>query len=143
MMDVALALEDLVPAACRGGSLTDNTREQYEALRWEDERPQPTWEQLEAAWAARLPVIEREDFKEERRKAVAAITVELDGQVFDGNEASQNRMARAILALEDGQETPWVLHDNTVITVTRDKLLAALRLAGKRQTELWIPPEQE
>lgn len=142
-MDVALALESLVPAACRGGSLTDNTREQYEALRWEDERAKPTWEELVAAWAARLPAIEREDFKEDRRKAVAAITVELGGQVFDGNEASQNRMARAYLALAEGEETPWVLHDNTVIAVTRDKLLAVLRLAGKRQTELWIPPEQE
>ncbi len=142
-MDVALALDELVPAACRGGSLTDNTREQYDALRWEDDRPKPTWEQLVAAWEARQPEIEREDFKEARRKAVATITVELDGQVFDGNEASQSRMARAILALADGEETPWVLHDNTVITVTRDKLLAVLRLAGKRQTELWIPPEQE
>lgn len=142
-MDVALALESLVPAACRGGSLTDNTREQYDALRWEDKRAKPTWEELEEAWAASLPVMERQDFKEQRRLAVAAITVELDGQVFDGNEASQNRIARAILALEDGQETPWVLHDNTVITITRDKLVAVLRLAGKRQTELWIPPEQE
>jgi hypothetical protein len=138
MMDVAIALEILVPAACRGGSLTDNTRAQYEALRWEDERPKPTWAELESAWAAQQPELARENFKECRRQAVAAITVEVDGMVFDGNEVSQNRMARAILSLEDDEQTTWVLHDNAPAQVNKATLQAALRLAGIRQTELWI-----
>lgn len=49
-MDIALALESLVPAVQYGGSLTANIREAYNALRWEDERPKPTWEEIEAAW---------------------------------------------------------------------------------------------
>jgi hypothetical protein len=138
MMDVALALEALVPAACRGGSLTDNTREQYDALRWEDERPKPTWAELESAWVVQQPELAREDFKECRRRAVAAITVEVGGLVFDGNEVSQSRMARAILSLEDDEQTTWVLHDNTPAQVNKTTLKAALRLAGIRQTELWI-----
>ena len=43
MIDVALALDALVPAAQYGGSLTDNTEEAYEAIVWEDERAKPSW----------------------------------------------------------------------------------------------------
>lgn len=46
-MDVALTIEALVPAAQYFGSVTDNTRESFEALDWRDEREKPTWEQLE------------------------------------------------------------------------------------------------
>ncbi|WP_027369148.1 DUF4376 domain-containing protein [Desulfocurvibacter africanus] len=49
-MDIALALGSLVPGARFGGSLTANTREAYDALRWEDGRSKPTWSELEAAW---------------------------------------------------------------------------------------------
>ncbi|NWA03712.1 hypothetical protein [Pseudomonas gingeri] len=143
MMDVALALDLLVPAACRGGSLTSNTREQYETLRWEDDRPQPAWEELESAWAAQQPEIAREDFKETRRLAVAAIVVEVDGLLFDGNEISQSRMARAILSMDEEEETSWLLHDNTVASINRATLKAALRSAGIRQSELWFQPGKE
>ncbi|WP_027366926.1 hypothetical protein [Desulfocurvibacter africanus] len=49
-MNVALALDALVPAAKYGGSLTSNTQESYNELRWEDERPKPTWAEIEEAW---------------------------------------------------------------------------------------------
>jgi len=47
-MDIALAIDAIVPSAKYGGSVTDNTREAFDALRWEDSRPQPTWAELEA-----------------------------------------------------------------------------------------------
>ena len=46
-MDIALALEKIVPAAQYRGSLTDNTEESYNALIWEDSRQKPTWEELQ------------------------------------------------------------------------------------------------
>ena len=49
MLDVATALDVLVPAAKYGGSLTANTREAFDALRWEDDRPKPSWADVEAA----------------------------------------------------------------------------------------------
>jgi len=52
-MDIAYALDLILPAAQYGGSLTDNTREAFDALRWEDEREKPAWADLEAAWATR------------------------------------------------------------------------------------------
>lgn len=45
-MDIALAIDKLVPAAVYSGSVTSNTEEDYEALLWLDPRPQPTWEEL-------------------------------------------------------------------------------------------------
>lgn len=82
-----------------------------------------------------------ETAKVERAIAVAAITVEVDGMVFDGNEKAQERMARAVLMAESmDEETEWVLHDNTVAIVTAKQLKQACRLAGIAQTSLWTVP---
>lgn len=48
MVDVAAALDVLVPGAAYGGSLTANTKAAFDALRWEDERPKPSWADVEA-----------------------------------------------------------------------------------------------
>lgn len=83
--------------------------------------------------------------KFERAAAVAAITVEVDGMVFDGDETAQERMARTVTAatatgasMDD--TTVWVLHDNTVATPTIRQLATALRMAGEEQTRLWTVP---
>jgi hypothetical protein len=85
--------------------------------------------------------------KAERARAVAALTVELDGMVFDGDEKAQERMARTVTAatatgasMDD--TTTWVLHDNTVAQVTVRQLATALRMAGEAQTALWTVPYQ-
>lgn len=86
--------------------------------------------------------IERAVFKADRQALVGAITVTTkSGRVFDGDEASQGRMARAILGLQgqaEGTTVQWVLHDNTVVAIGTDELQEALMLAGLRQTELWV-----
>jgi hypothetical protein len=83
--------------------------------------------------------------KAERAAAVAAITVTVDGMVFDGDETAQERMARTVTAatatgasMDD--TTTWVLHDNTVAQVSIRQLATALRLAGEAQTALWTRP---
>lgn len=50
-MDIALAIEALVPQANYFGSTTSNTKADFEALVWNDERPKPTFEELKAAYA--------------------------------------------------------------------------------------------
>lgn len=84
----------------------------------------------------------REAFKLEREAAVSRITVTTaSGNTFDGDEVSQQRMSRAYTALqpkEEGATTPWVLHDNTSVLVTKEELLEALALAGQAQTDLWV-----
>lgn len=81
--------------------------------------------------------------KDKRDEAVSSIRVTTStGKVFDGDETSQTRMARAVVALQAaGQtETLWVLADNTPATVSLDELAEALALAGAEQTRLWVQP---
>lgn len=79
--------------------------------------------------------------KSERADYVSKIVVEVDGMKFDGDETSQDRMARSVVALNDDNETvQWVLADNTIAQVTRVQLKQALRLAGEAQTAIWANP---
>lgn len=83
----------------------------------------------------------RQAFKAQRAEAVQNITVTTAaGNTFDGDEVSQGRMARAILALPEGQTVSWVLHDNTVIEASAAELREALALAGAEQARFWISP---
>ena len=79
-------------------------------------------------------------FKIERTKLVNEITVDVDGIVFDGDELSQTRMSRAIISLDDDEEMPWTLADNSVTMVTQAMLKKAVKLAGTVQSQLWINP---
>lgn len=85
-------------------------------------------EQARAIWIA------------ERTALVEEIKVTVDGMVFDGDETSQTRMARAVIAsASDAETTTWVLADNTPALVTASQLRQALKLAGTGQTTLWTP----
>lgn len=104
------------------------------------------------AWAANLTPVDvvpvalsaeqaRELAKSNRAAAVAAITVTTQaGNEFDGDEASQGRMARAIIALQanPGATVNWVLADNSVINATAAELTEALALAGAAQAAIWV-----
>jgi hypothetical protein len=78
--------------------------------------------------------------KAEREEYVKRIVVEVDGMMFDGDEVSQDRMARSIIALDLGEKVQWVLADNTIKMVTRAQLREALRKAGTAQTAIWSDP---
>lgn len=51
-MDIAWAIDKLVPAAIYSGSTSANTQAAYTALTWGDERTKPTWTALVAAFNA-------------------------------------------------------------------------------------------
>lgn len=88
----------------------------------------------------------REEAKRKREEAVANIKVTTsNGNTFDGDEASQGRMSRAIIGLMSAQTEAtgvvtikWVLADNTIIDVDATELTEALTLAGKEQANLWV-----
>lgn len=84
----------------------------------------------------------RARFKASRAVLVDAIVVSVDGMPFDGDETSQNRMGRAIVAMQAVGEpsTLWVLHDNTPAEVTLGQLQRALVAAGQAQTNVWVAP---
>ena len=75
-----------------------------------------------------------------RADFVSKIIVTVDEFQFDGDETSQDRMARSIVALNDGETVQWVLADNSVAQVTKEQLRQALRLAGEAQTAIWADP---
>lgn len=85
----------------------------------------------------------REEWKASRSAAVEAIDVTTAaGNTFDGDEISQGRMARAILALNaaaQGTTVNWILADNSVINATAAELTEALALAGAAQAAVWVP----
>lgn len=80
----------------------------------------------------------RERFKLQRTEAVRGIKVEVNGMTFDGDEVSQGRMARSLVGMKDDELITWVLSDNSSAQVSKSDLLEALRLAGLKQTELWV-----
>lgn len=78
--------------------------------------------------------------KEQRAEYVSKIIVTVDDLPFDGDETSQDRMARSCVALNEGETVQWVLADNTIAQVTKEQLRQALRLAGEAQTAIWADP---
>ncbi len=83
----------------------------------------------------------REQAKAQRQAAVDAIKVTTQaGHTFDGDETSQTRMTRAVLAMQatGAPSVTWVLADNTVIQATVPELTEALALAGAEQARLWV-----
>lgn len=92
--------------------------------------------------AQQAAAAQREAWKARRAEAVRNIKVTTaSGRVFDGDEISQARMARAILGLHEageGATVTWVLADNTPVAVTAAELSEALHLAGAEQARLWV-----
>ena len=78
--------------------------------------------------------------KKAKLDAVAAIVVQVGDNIFDGDEASQDRMLRAIqIAGATGETTTmWKLADNSVAEVTLNELKEALTLSGKEMSRIWI-----
>lgn len=85
--------------------------------------------------------LDRAAFIAERTARVAALKVKVEGMEFDGDETSQNRMARSIVGMSDTDTLPWTLADNTVVQVTKAQLTQALRLSGLAQAEVWAMPD--
>lgn len=93
-----------------------------------------------ADWQERLAKMHA---KSKRSQAVSAIVVTVDGMKFQGDEESQNRMTRAVVAaFATGKalsevRLSWRLADNTQKDVTALQLAQALQLARAQQDALW------
>jgi len=111
---------------------------------WSYERRYATQAEEDAAVAAEAASVAagiRSAAKANRATAVSEIKVTTQaGNTFDGDETSQGRMARAIIALSTGiaPSVNWVLADNSVIQATPQELTEAMVLAGQAQAALWV-----
>lgn len=80
--------------------------------------------------------------KQIRDNEMASLTVEVDGYVLQADEASQNRMVRAILVLEKKETIQWVTADDELVMISREQLEQTLRKAVEAQTEIWGKPHK-
>ena len=76
-------------------------------------------------------------WKAERQLKVDNIEVELNGVIYQGDETSQTRIARAVSVMEDTDITMWVAKDNSVNELSKADLKYILREAGIKQTLVW------
>ncbi len=79
--------------------------------------------------------------KASRQAQVDAIKVTTStNKTFDGDETSQTRMARAIIAMQatNTETVTWVLANNTPTQATVAELVEALALAGAAQAAIWV-----
>lgn len=99
--------------------------------------PEPTPEEL--------ALQELTKAKFERAQAVRSIRVTIGDKVFDGDEAAQSRMARAIQVAEISglDTTEWVLANNEVSVVTLAEMKEALSKAMLEMGRLWTKPYTE
>ena len=100
---------------------------------------QGDWEQMQADETNARPS-DRDRAKVKRQAMVDAITVTTQaGHTFQGDETSINRMNAAITVMKaTGSTVPWVLADNTVITVDVSELTEALALSGAAVAAVWV-----
>ncbi|MEL6289563.1 MAG: hypothetical protein AAFQ35_12395 [Pseudomonadota bacterium] len=105
-MDIALCLDELTPSARYAGSVTDNTRECYDAVEWDDERAQPTWREIEERWQeieTRPTVVVTADHTlEERVAAVEAIVPDHQGlcEAVPGLVATSRELTNRVTELQ-------------------------------------------
>lgn len=76
-------------------------------------------------------------------KVNAIVVVTHLGNSFSGDETSQNRMARAIIALNAQPQSPiptitWVQSNNIPVVTTAAELTEALALSGAAQSAVWV-----
>lgn len=102
---------------------------------------QQEYESATTEYVTNLRIQEAKDLRQAEVDAIVVTTT--SGKMFDGDEQSQDRMSRAINALNPEETTSWVLSDNTPTLVTREELQEALRLAGAAQTTIWVRPYVE
>ncbi len=108
MVDVAAAIDVLVAAAEYRGSLTSNTQADYDALIWEDERPKPSWEAIQAAdITPKLSKSERlrlayQQLPVEKRVKYGAIMVQAKIFLEQGDsEAAAFQLSRLVVTPEE------------------------------------------
>ena len=110
-MDVAWTLQFLLPAPCFGGCIEyerpvqdengqstgefynlsdEEIKQQYENLRWEDERTKPSWDELLVAWPTAK-------VKMEEPLLIQSVIAEMDA-VFDGLNVQARSMFYQIRA---------------------------------------------
>lgn len=77
------------------------------------------------------------EYRIERDGKVLALTVEVDGMVFDASERSQGRISIRMTSMTDASAKSWKLANNEWAEVTQAQFMKVLVLAAEATTKLW------
>lgn len=78
------------------------------------------------------------DWKTNRQTEVDNIEVNYNGIIYQGDEISQTRMARALSVMSDTDIFDgWVSKDNSLHSLTKADFIAILKTAGAKQSAIW------
>lgn len=80
----------------------------------------------------------RAKMKSIRQNLVNEITVNIDGLIFNGDEASQSRMMRVASVIGATGVVEWILADNSVKNVTGAQLIEAANSSVIKMAEIWV-----
>jgi hypothetical protein len=106
-MNVAIAIDRLLPGAKFGG-VAGKTLDEYEALRWEDARPKPTWAAIQAAWddytanheaEERAKVSDIETADERLKLVVKALVICVNKRLPAGNKITLDELKQEIVSI--------------------------------------------
>lgn len=111
-MDTAASIENLLPATKYGGATSENTEAEYDALRWNDSRPKPTWAEILASFA----IIE-DSLKPRQRKKFNSLRTELEAL----SQSDQSKLRMAVM-VEFLAEHPQFAKEKLGIDIEGDEL---------------------
>lgn len=100
-----------------------------------------TFEEVSEVSFTSLPI----KLADKREVLIKALVVEsFTGNIFDADERSQERMARAVLVMRQQgvPTTSWKLNNNEIVTVTVDELEDVLVKASVETSNIWLTVEK-
>ena len=100
-----------------------------------------TFEEVPEVDFGSLPI----NLADKREVLIRSLVVEsFKGNIFDADERSQERMARAILVMrqQGAPTTSWKLNNNEIVTVTLEELEDVLVKASLETSNIWLTTEK-
>lgn len=114
--DVAMALDQLVPAAQYSGSLTGNTQADYDALVWSDQRAKPTWA-LIMNTGATMHLVHLRRYAADKRWRVETGGIVVGGVPVPTDDRAKVLLMGAASMMADVDTAPYV-SGTTAVTLT-------------------------
>jgi hypothetical protein len=120
----------------------DVTHPAYEGYEFIEETENPEQFHLKrranGVWVEQTDHLNNPPSKEQMVESILVTTTA--GNIFNGDEKSQDRLTRAITiaGITDETSTEWKMANNEIVSVPLSELKEALTLAGKAMRDIWL-----
>ena len=72
----------------------------------------------------------------EKNETLSKMTVEYNGNTFQSDDTSQNRLSRNLSVLGDEESINWKTYDNEIVSLNKVDIKEILKLAALKYTEI-------